>query len=310
MFQPADFKQTHQSRILIDRRMALGDVIMVTPVVREFRKRYPDAFIQVVTEKPEVLANNPAVDATVKPTEMKAGDPWDVYVNLNDAYETNVTSHYVDSMIYRAFGEDKGSIDRSLSVYETEEERQAVDEAIEQIGGDYIVLHMRRWAWENKNVDLEIWMAFITRLEEKYPDLRFVTVGADYDYKLPAVKPNWIDLSQQLSLGEIKHLISHAKLFVGMDSGPYHIACTTDTPILLLSSHLAPEQILPWRDGEFGKNCAVVKSDVPCLGCYARHTPPVRVLTCENEKEWACAKAFDNAQMFEAAVKILDDNND
>ena len=123
MFQPADFKQTHQSRILIDRRMALGDVIMITPVVREFRKRYPEAFIQVVTEKPEVLANNPAVDATSKPTEMKAEDPWDVYVNLNDAYETNVTSHYVDSMIYRAFGEDNGHIDRSLSVYETDEER-------------------------------------------------------------------------------------------------------------------------------------------------------------------------------------------
>ena len=279
---------------------------MITPVLRELRRRYAEAWIQVVTEKPEALANNPYTNAVVSPLAMNKTDQWDVYINLNDAYENNITSHYVDSMIHRAFGDDHGSIDRTLTLYETDEEREAVDEAIERIGGEYIVMHMRRWAWENKNVDIEVWMAFITRLENRYPNLRFVTVGADYDYKLPPAKETWIDLTQQLSMGEIKHLINRAKLFVGMDSGPYHVACTTDTPILLLSSHLAPEQILPWRKGVFGGGCSVVKSQVPCLGCYARQTPPVRNLTCENPVQWDCAKKFDNLEMFHAATEIID----
>jgi ADP-heptose:LPS heptosyltransferase len=236
---------------------------------------------------------------------MTKSDPWDVYVNLNDAYETNVTCHYVDSMMRRAFGDSAVGCDNSLQVVPTADEIEAVEEAIQDIGGDYIVLHMRRWAWENKNVSIDIWAAFITMLETKYPDLKIVTVGADYDYTLPATKPSWINLNKQLSIGEIQHLISCAKMFVGMDSGPYHIACATATPIILLSSHLAPEQIMPWRDGEFGKDVEVVKSDVPCLGCYARQQPPVRNLTCENTEQWACANKFSAVDMFEAAVRIM-----
>jgi ADP-heptose:LPS heptosyltransferase len=308
MFKPAEYKPKHRVRILVDRRMALGDVIMITPVLRELRKRYPDAWLQVVTSKPEALANNPHVDLVVQPDQMQKSDPWDVYVNLNDAYENNVTCHYVDSMLNRTFGSSADTVDRSLEVYSSTEEQEAVADAIKEFsdGQDYIVVHMRRWAWENKNVDIEIWTAFLTRLEEKYPDLKVVSVGADYDYSLSPANKQWVNLNQQLTVGEIRQLISNARAFVGTDSGPYHIACSTDTPIVLLSSHLAPEQILPWRDGDFGKNCKVVKSHVPCLGCYARQQTPVRNLTCENEVQWACAKKFDNLEMFTALSDILE----
>jgi ADP-heptose:LPS heptosyltransferase len=308
MYKPAEYKPHHRERILIDRRMALGDVIMITPVIREFRRRYPDSWIQVVTNKPEALANNPDVDLVVAPDQMQKSDPWDVYVNLNDAYENNVTSHYVDSMLHRAFGSAAEHIDKSLVVNCTSDEQESVDDAITEFanGNDYIVIHMRRWAWENKNVDIEIWTTFLTRLEEHYPNLKVVSVGADHDYSLSPANPLWVNLNKQLSIGEIKHLISKSRAFVGTDSGPYHIACSTDTPIVLLSSHLAPEQILPWRDGEFGKNCWVVKSQVECLGCYARQPAPVRNLTCENEVQWACAKRFDNLEMFNAVADILD----
>ena len=72
-----------------------------------------------------------------------------------------------------------------------------------------------------------------------------------------------------------------------------------------LISHLLPEQILPWRDGEFGKDVTVVMSDVPCTGCYARQKPPVNNLTCENDRQWECNRAFDNLKMFQAVEEIL-----
>jgi ADP-heptose:LPS heptosyltransferase len=109
----------------------------------------------------------------------------------------------------------------------------------------------------------------------------------------------------QLSLGEIQYLISQARGFIGPDSGPFHIAGTTKTPIVALISHLLPEQILPWRDGEFGKDITVVLSDVPCVGCYARQKPPVNNLTCENDQQWACNRAYDNLKMFQAMEAIL-----
>lgn len=295
--KPAKLQIDDPTRILVDRRKAVGDVIMITPVLRELRHRYgPDAFIQVVTEETNVLENNTDVSQVVTPQQMKATDAWDLYLNLNDAYEQNVKSHYVDAYLYRAFGTQIDDIDRTLILNTTEEEKQAVDEALVDIGGPYVVLHMRRWAWENKNVDPALWTMLMAWIEASYPDMRIISVGAQYDLRVPGqLGSRYIDLVEQLSLGEIKYLIENAKAFIGGDSGPYHIACTTDTPIVALLTHLDPEQILPWRDGEFGKDVHVVKSRVPCTGCYARQKPPVRALVCEQPKdqEWLCNKSFD-----------------
>ena len=307
--KPAPLKIDAPTRILVDRRKAVGDLLMITPVLRELRKRYNEAYIQVVTEEVIVLENNPHINNVVHPDNMNSTDPWDVYLNLNDAYEKNITSHYVDAYMHRAFGTDIDAIDRSLELVTTVDERDAVNEALEQIGNDYIVVHMRRWAWENKNIDPTIWTMLFAWLEASYPETKIVSVGAQYDMRSPGEQGSrYVDLVEQLSLGEIRHLIANAKCFIGGDSGPYHIAATTDTPILVLLSHLAPEQILPWRDGEFGKGVSVVQSSVPCVGCYARQTPPVRNLTCENPEQWACSKQFDFKSITDALDAILKNN--
>ncbi len=311
--KPAKLQIDRPIRILVDRRKAVGDVIMITPVLRELRKRYgPDAFIQVVTEETIVLENHPDINAVAAPADMKKEDPWDMYFNLNDAYEYNIKSHYVDAYLYRAFGNDIEHIDRQLHISSSSEEIAAVDEAIASIGSPYVVFHMRRWAWENKNMDPQMWTMLMAWMEGAFPDVKIVTVGAQYDMRAPsAVGNRYIDLVDQLSIGEIRHLIANAQAFVGGDSGPYHIACTTDTPIVALLSHLDPEQILPWRSGEFGKDVHVVKSRVPCTGCYARQVAPVRNLVCEQPKdqEWLCNRSFDFQEISNALTQAINSKN-
>lgn len=303
---PASLKIDRPVRILVDRRKAVGDVLMITPVLRELRKRYgPDAYIQVVTEEDFVLEHNIDINRVVTPANDNTTDPWDVYINLNDAYEYNISSHYVDAYLYRAFGNNTQDVDRSLSLTATPNEQEAVDEALDQIGNNYIVIHMRRWAWENKNVDPAVWNGLIEWVSTQ-PGLKLVSVGAQYDYRLPPTE-HTVDLVEQLSLGEIKHLIENARAFIGGDSGPYHIAATTNTPIIALLSHLSPSQILPWRDGEFGKNAYPIISDVECAGCYNKQTAPVRNLTCTNPVQWACSKAFDTKKIINTIEKIITD---
>jgi ADP-heptose:LPS heptosyltransferase len=305
--KPATLKIDQPCRILVDRRKAVGDVLMVTPVLRELRKRYgKEAFIQVVTEETIVLENNPHIDRVIAPTEMSREDRWDQYINLNDAYESNISSHYVDAYLYRTFGHDIADIDRSIVLEATDEDIENIEEAKADIGDKYIVIHMRRWAWENKNVDPLIWTVLMAWVEATHPDCKIISVGAQYDMRVPTSQGNqYIDLVGQLTLGELKHLIAGAKCFIGGDSGPYHVACSTDTPIIALLSHLAPEQILPWRDGEFGKNVEVVQSKVPCVGCYSRQVAPVRNLVCESQEQWACAKHFDSLDINNKLDAIL-----
>jgi ADP-heptose:LPS heptosyltransferase len=307
--KPAEFLDLRMARILVDRRKALGDVLMITPVLRELRRRYGKlAFIQVVTEETIALHNNPDVNSVVKPDQMKKEDPWDVYINLNDAYETNPLVNYIDAYVHRAFGRDpelNKNIDRSIGIHPTTQEVDKVDSIIEdQIKSDYIVVHMRRWAWENKNIDINTWGTFFTLLNDRFPNIKIVSVGAQYDYKVTGVM-NGVDLVDQLSIGEIAELIGKSKCFIGGDSGPYHIASGTVAPIVALLSHLDPDQILPWRHGVFGKDVTVVQSDVPCLGCYKRQIPPVRNLKCESNVEWLCAQKFSPRAIFDAVEKYI-----
>jgi hypothetical protein len=134
----------------------------------------------------------------VHPNDVKREDPWDLYINLNDAYETNITAHYVDAYLYRAFGTAEG-IDKSVSLVSTTEEIENVNDAIKDINGDYIVVHMRQWAWENKNISPETWTMIMAWMEAMCPDIKMISVGAQYDMKMPAnAGPQYIDLVDQL----------------------------------------------------------------------------------------------------------------
>ncbi|MCE1164958.1 MAG: glycosyltransferase family 9 protein [Bacteroidetes bacterium] len=54
-------------RILIVRTDRVGDVVMITPMIREIRKKYPDAYIGALVQPntAKILLNNPYLDAII-----------------------------------------------------------------------------------------------------------------------------------------------------------------------------------------------------------------------------------------------------
>ncbi|HAY34826.1 MAG TPA: glycosyltransferase family 9 protein [Ignavibacteria bacterium] len=62
-----------QKRILIVRTDKVGDVVMITPVIRELRKKFPDSFIGVLTNEnsSDVLTGNPNLDVIIKDSMRK-----------------------------------------------------------------------------------------------------------------------------------------------------------------------------------------------------------------------------------------------
>lgn len=57
-----------QKRILVVRTDRVGDVVMITPMLRELRKKYSDAFIATLTNtnSSDILLNNPNVDLLIE----------------------------------------------------------------------------------------------------------------------------------------------------------------------------------------------------------------------------------------------------
>jgi ADP-heptose:LPS heptosyltransferase len=74
-------------------------------------------------------------------------------------------------------------------------------------------------------------------------------------------------------LEEVRALMDRATLFVGGDSGPMHIAATTDVPIAALFGPTMPVTWAPWRPARL-PFAAIETGPLPCRPCDQRVCEP------------------------------------
>jgi predicted lipopolysaccharide heptosyltransferase III len=79
--------------------------------------------------------------------------------------------------------------------------------------------------------------------------------------------------SGEFDLSELRALVGRAALYIGGDSGPLHVAATTETPIVALFGPTLPERSMPWRDRAIGA-VAIDAGPLPCRPCHQRHCVP------------------------------------
>ncbi|MEO8664283.1 MAG: glycosyltransferase family 9 protein [Ignavibacteria bacterium] len=79
-----------QNRILIVRTDRVGDVVMITPMIREIRKTFPDSFIATLTtpNTQDILINNPHLDLRIK-DDLKKETFWKVTNEIGKYKFTN-----------------------------------------------------------------------------------------------------------------------------------------------------------------------------------------------------------------------------
>lgn len=74
------------------------------------------------------------------------------------------------------------------------------------------------------------------------------------------------DWTGKLSLPGILSLVSASGVYVGVDSGPLHLASLTDTPLVALYGPNLPAISGPWRN----RKVTILQSDLPCRPCSQR----------------------------------------
>lgn len=283
-------------KILLRRRAALGDVIMATGVVRELYHRY-NCQIDIATEFPHVFNNNPYVRAIYHTNAAPDPTNYDLYVNLDDAYELNPLNNYVDSYFYRAFGESL-VVDKSTELFPTEFDRSFVNSFIDNNQLDqFVVVHIRQWHWPLKNMAWDTWYAVFEQLFTERTDFKIVCVGTEQDGFVE--HPLFVDARNKLNIQQQKLLLDQARCFVGIDSGPYHVATASKTRIISLHTHLLPERIVPeW------KTVMAIRSNVDCVGCNDHQQRPVRQVVCKHG-DYRCKDNFDATRIANNILEIL-----
>jgi ADP-heptose:LPS heptosyltransferase len=94
---------------------------------------------------------------------------------------------------------------------------------------------------------------------------------------------------------ELRELAARSAVYIGGDSGPLHIAATTETPIVALLGPTLPERSRPWRDPRWFTEMVDVGS-LPCRPCDQRRCAP---------GDFRCLTGISAEQVVAAAVRAL-----
>ena len=80
-------------------------------------------------------------------------------------------------------------------------------------------------------------------------------------------------LTATFDITELRELIARSAVYIGIDSGPVHVAATTETPIVQLLGPTLPERSRPWRDPRWFTEI-VDAGALPCRPCTQRQCAP------------------------------------
>ena len=69
-------------------------------------------------------------------------------------------------------------------------------------------------------------------------------------------------LAGVIDLKELREFISRSILYIGVDSGPAHVAATTDVPMIILYGPTSPKTFIPYRN-----NIDYIYSNLTCSPC-------------------------------------------
>ena len=102
--------------------------------------------------------------------------------------------------------------------------------------------------------------------------------------------------AEHFSLDELRAVLDRSALFIGGDSGPLHIASTSDVPIVGLYGPTLPARSAPWRPPHLAM-ASIDAGDLPCRPCDQRVCAP---------GDFRCLTSIDPDTVLRAAERILE----
>jgi ADP-heptose:LPS heptosyltransferase len=262
------------SRVALIRLRSLGDCVLTTPAIQILKSWRPDLRLAVVVEErfAAVFEGNPCLERVIAPScqALRAWHPA-VCVNLHGGTRSMMLTlasgarqrvgfaHHQGAWLYTAripraqqiLGEERvvhtaehlASAMFWMGCPRVEIPRASLPAATGVPGGAHAVIHASAAA-SYKTWNPAGFRAVAEHLQRRW-DLEPVFIGASSDsfeefraYRVLAGAP----------LREVMQCIAAARIFVGNDSGPAHIAAATGVPLVVLYGRLEHSVIwAPWR---------------------------------------------------------------
>jgi len=197
---------------------------------------------------------------------------------------------HVQASLVAALGLPVGDLSLELRVPRGARERlaqkfQALGHSIENYG----VLQPTA-SFATKEWGAERFIELVRRLREQ-TGLSFVVTLPD-DSPLAATFSGELPVLTGLTAGELVALMDGARLYVGNDSGPMHVAAAVGTPVVGIFGSSDPKRWHPWRVAH-----RTLWAGLACSPCHGKW--------CANPNQLACLKEISVERVLEATHSLL-----
>lgn len=258
--------------VTIKRTAAIGDILMVTPLVQALRQKYGAVSLQVAPslyDRLHALLDSQALSV------KRANSTFGPVIDLDGAYETRPHLHPVEAYCEVAGVEPADTTQGFCNMH------------YDLRDGKFDVAIHATVSWPNRTLPRAFWADLVTAL--KADGLTVACVA----HSVAEIVPNCDAVFLGKSLPYVAGLIEYgAGVFICGDSGPLHIAACTQTPIVGLFTIATAERRRPW--GRPASSFVGIDAAVNCIGCLHRAPMPCSFLDCEFQdgRKHACLNGF------------------
>jgi ADP-heptose:LPS heptosyltransferase len=150
----------------------------------------------------------------------------------------------------------------------TPDEKNSAAAALRPIAGHPILAAAIGTKVQAKDWGKDNWIDLLAALAKEHPDHRLVLVGAaeeaaDSDVASFSWRERALNLCGKLTPRETAAVLAQSQLFVGVDSGPMHLAAAVGTPVVaIFAARNIPVHWFP-----FGTQHRVLYHRTDCWGC-------------------------------------------
>jgi ADP-heptose:LPS heptosyltransferase/GT2 family glycosyltransferase len=269
--------------ILIKRNEANGDVLVAAAVAPALKKKYPGCKILFHTRCKEIVENNPFIDRIIDDVEVSER-LFQVFYNLDMVYEsrpyTNLLQSYADAV--------------GVNIEDCKTHLTCTPISL-PITKEYVVIHAGKTAWTGRDWEENKFSEIAQKLLSQGKNV--VCIGTKSDGLVPCN----IDLRGKTTINQLATVMKNAKLFIGIDSFPMHVAQTFDIPGVCFFGSVSPQTRI------YSKNMqGITAQNLPCLGCHHRNPAPCTVTNNCETGTLDCIKLVSINDMWDAiSLKLV-----
>jgi ADP-heptose:LPS heptosyltransferase len=255
---------------------ALGDTLCASPTIRKISQAYGHP-VSVQTHRPDLFERCPYIDqlydfsVNVESQYEEIFETYNQWIKLNQGLANDkfrqkpmeIKLHNFEARQLHALGVGLHLYPSELHCDFFPAEQTTISK---QVDKTWVVFHTTK-SWENRTWPDEHWERLLCLIKDN-TELKVALIGRSHketsyqgDMQKNVVHLQDVELDlcvdggkyqgqpDEGAINEMWHVINNSLALISFDSGPVHLAGTTDSHIVQIGASIDPQKTAPWRKG-------------------------------------------------------------